>query len=68
MNKVTVNSGYYHLETIKRLHDKTQILYRCPTYDEDIEDWEMFGGDNEQFATLEELKEMKKSEICYRNF
>lgn len=68
MNKVTVNYGYYHLETIKRLQDETQILYRSPTYDDDIKDWEMFGGDNDQFATLMELKDMKKLDILERKF
>lgn len=33
-----------------------------------IEEWEYFGGDNEQFAPLAGLEEIKKIENLIRNY
>lgn len=62
MNKCTHDPDYFHLDTtLKRENDESE-LYRAPDYDERIKTYMMFGGDNEQWSTLANLKEMKKME------
>ena len=62
MNKVFIDSQYFHLETMLQNKFDLRSLYRSPEYDDDIKTWMMFGGDNEQCATLAGLEVMKKME------
>ena len=62
MNKGTHNSDYYHLDTTLKNRNEETKLYRAPDYDEDIKTFMMFGKDNEQWATLTGLEEMKRME------
>ncbi len=56
MNKVTIDSQYFHLETMLKSRSDLRSIYKSPKYDDDIKSWMMFGGNNEQFATLENVK------------
>lgn len=43
-----------------RSQDELRSIYRSPEYDDDIKTWMMFGGDNEQCATLKDMEFCKK--------
>ena len=60
MNKVTIDSQYFHLETLLKTRLDLRSIYKSPEYDDDIKTWMIFGGDNEQFATLENVEWCKK--------
>lgn len=55
MNKPSIDSQYFHLETMLRNREGLRSIYKSPEYDDDIKTWMKFGGDNEQFATLENV-------------
>ena len=60
MNKDSKKTGYSHLETLLKMPNDNHALYRSPNYDNNIHAWEAFGGDNEQFTTLENMEWCKK--------
>jgi hypothetical protein len=60
MNKVTIDSQYFHLETLLKTQKDLRSIYKAPEYEDDIKTWMMFGGDNEQNATLENMEWCKK--------
>jgi len=68
MNKVRIDSQYFHLETMLKTRQDLRSIYKSPKYDDDIKTWMMFGGDNEQFATLENVKWSKKLDKLIEGF
>jgi hypothetical protein len=68
MNKVTIDSQYFHLETLLKTRQDLQSIYRSPEYEDDVKTWMMFGGDNEQFATLENVKWCKRIDKMIEGF
>jgi len=69
MNKdVSKNFKYYYPETLLKYINKNMVLYRSPNYEQNIEAWMSFGGDNEQYALLTGLEQMKRSKIFERSF
>jgi len=68
MNNVQIDSQYYHLETMLKNRHELRSIFRSPKYDDDMKTWMMFGGDNEQFATLDNLKFCKKMDKLFEEF
>ena len=68
MNKVSIDSQYFHLETMLKNRQDLRSIYKSPEYDDDIKTWMMFGGDNEQFATLENLEFSKRLDKLIEGF
>ena len=56
MNKVTTDSQYLHLETMLRTRQDLRSIYKSLGYADGMKTWTMFGGDNEQSATLENME------------
>jgi len=68
MNKVRIDSQYFHLETMLKSRHDLRSIYKSPKYDDDIKTWMMFGGDNEQFATLKNVEWCKKMDKLIAGF
>jgi hypothetical protein len=68
MNKQVIDSQYFHLETMLKNRSELRSIYKSPQYDDDIKTWIMFGGDNEQFATLENVKFCKRMDKLIDGF
>jgi hypothetical protein len=68
MNKVSIDSQYFHLETLMKTRQDLRSIYTSPGYDDDIKTWMMFGGDKEQFATLENVKWCKRMDKLVEGF
>jgi hypothetical protein len=68
MNKVRIDSQYFHLETLLKTQQDLRSIYKSPEYDDDIKTWMMFDGDNDQGATLENVKWCKKLDKMIREF
>jgi hypothetical protein len=68
MNKVSIDSQYFHLETLLKTRQDLRSIYQSPTYDDDIKTWMMFGGDNDQNATLKDLEWTKNFEKLILDF
>jgi len=56
MNKVTIDSQYFHIEKMLKTRQDLRSIYKSPGYNDDMKTWMMFGGDNEQFVTLENVE------------
>ena len=48
------------LKTILKTRQDLRSIFKSPGYDDDIKEWMIFGGDNEQFATRENVELCKK--------
>jgi hypothetical protein len=62
MNKVVTHPYFEYIETMLKSDNDYRSVHRVPDYDERIKVWMMFGGDNEQFVTLDTLVQMNNQD------
>ena len=68
MNKRVIDSQYFHLETMLKSQTDLRSIYKSPQYEDDIKTWMMFGGNNEEFSTLENVEWCKRMEKLFERF